>query len=188
MFQFLPGKNLGAYGEAGAVVTNNKEIEEKIRILRDHGQPKKYHHDVIGFNARMDDIQGAVLSVKLKYLEEWNNSRRIKATLYNDMLSSVFSLITPTEADYNKHVYHLYAIKVKKREELIRKFQSRAIQFGIHYPISLHLQQAYKSLGLQKGSLPVSENLAEELISLPMYPELTREQIVTVTDTMNAFS
>lgn len=187
-FSFYPGKNLGAYGEAGAVVTNSADIDFKIRKLRHHGQTRKYYHDLVGWNARMDGIQAAILSVKLKHLEEWNNARREKAALYNDRLSPASSLMPPHEADYNKHVYHLYTIKVKKREELIRKFQSRAIQFGIHYPISLHLQQAYKSLGLQKGSLPVSENLAEELISLPMYPELTREQIVTVTDTINAFS
>ncbi len=187
-FSFYPGKNLGAYGESGAVVTNNADIDKKIRILRDHGQPKKYYHDVIGFNARMDGLQGAVLSVKLKYLEEWIDARRNKAALYNDMLNPVSSLMPPYEADYNRHIYHLYEIKVKKRGELIREFQSREIQFGIHYPFPVHLQQAYKSLGHQKGNFPVSENLAEELISLPMYPELTREQIVTVTDTINAFS
>ncbi len=162
--------------------------EEKIRMLRDHGQPKKYYHDVIGFNARMDGLQGAVLSVKLKHLEEWNNACREKAVLYNDLLSSVANLMTPYELDYNKRVYHLYAIKCKKREELIREFQSRAIQFGIHYPISLHLQHAYKSLGKQKDSFPVSETLAEELISLPMYPELTRYQIVSVSYTLSEFS
>lgn len=187
-FSFYPGKNLGAYGEAGAVVTNDREIERKIRMLRDHGQPKKYYHDVIGFNARMDGIQGAVLSVKLRRLEEWNNARRKHAAMYNEKLGSLSLVSTPHEADYSKHVYHIYAIRVKEREELIGIFQSSGIQFGIHYPIPLYLQQAYKSLGVQKGSFPVSEKLAEEFISLPMFPELTGEQIVTVTDTINAFA
>ena len=176
-FSFYPGKNLGAYGEAGAVVTNDDSIAEKIKILRDHGQPQKYHHDVIGWNARMDGFQGAILSIKLKHLPSWNEARRKNARLYDERLADVEGILIPQEAKYAKHVYHIYAIRAQKRDELIPFLAQRDIACGIHYPIPIHLQKAYRYLGSQKGSFPVSERCARELVSLPMFPELTDEQI-----------
>ena len=176
-FSFYPGKNLGAYGEAGAVVTNDESIAEKIRMLRDHGQPQKYHHDVIGWNARMDGFQGAILSIKLKHLPSWNEARRKNARLYDERLADVEGILIPQEAKYAKHVYHLYAIRAQKRDELISFLAKRDIICGIHYPIPIHLQKACHFLGFQKGSFPVAEWCALEFVSLPMFPELTDEQI-----------
>ena len=176
-FSFYPGKNLGAYGEAGAIVTDNTELATKIRMLRDHGQSKKYYHDLIGWNARMDGFQGAVLSVKLKHLSTWNEARRQHAQKYNDLLSGVEGIQTPRETEYSRHIYHLYAIRVQKRDDLIAFLTKRDIACGIHYPIPIHLQKAYRYLGFPKGSFPVSERCALEFVSLPMFPELTDEQI-----------
>jgi dTDP-4-amino-4,6-dideoxygalactose transaminase len=179
-FSFYPGKNLGAYGEAGAVVTNNEELDRKIRMLRDHGQEKKYYHGAIGWNARMDGLQGAILSVKLKHLPAWNEARRRNAKAYGEALKSVTGIVLPHEAPYGKHVYHLYAIRVKDRDALIDALAKKEIFCGIHYPIPLHLQDAYKSLGYRKGSFPVAEKAAAEFVSLPMFAELTGEQILNV--------
>jgi len=176
-FSFYPGKNLGAYGEAGAIVMNNSELAEKIRILRDHGQTKKYHHSTIGWNARMDGLQGAVLSVKLKYLPAWNEARRRNAQLYDELLSDVKNVIIPLEADYAKHIYHIYAIRTQNRDAFISTLAEKEIHCGIHYPTPVHLQQAYKSLGYGPGSFFIAEKCAEELVSLPMFPELSKEQI-----------
>ena len=186
-FSFYPGKNLGAYGEAGAVVTNNTELADKIRMFRDHGQEKKYYHSIVGWNARMDGFQGAVLSVKLKHLTGWNESRRKNAQLYNDLLVNVEGVITPTQADYAKHVYHIYAIRCKKRDELINALLEKEVFCGIHYPVPLHLQDAYKSLGYSEGSFPVAERCAGELVSLPMFSELTQEQIEKVVKEIKHF-
>jgi dTDP-4-amino-4,6-dideoxygalactose transaminase len=176
-FSFYPGKNLGAYGEAGAVVTNNPELAEKIKILRDHGQSRKYYHKVIGWNGRMDGLQGAVLSVKLKYLPAWNEARRKNAALYSNLLMDVKEITLPTEMDYARHVYHLYAIRTHNRDDLKGYLAERGIECGIHYPVPVHLQEAYRHFGILKGTFPVAEKCAEEFLSLPMYPELTREQI-----------
>ena len=181
-FSFYPGKNLGAYGEAGAVVTNDDAIAEKIRMFRDHGQAKKYYHGVIGWNARMDGIQGAVLRVKLKYLADWNEARRAHAREYTRLLSSVEGVILPREADYAKHVYHIYAIRTGQRDRLMTALAEQGISCGIHYPVPIHLQEAYRSLGLAAGSFPVAEKCAEEFLSLPMFPELTTGQIAYVVD------
>lgn len=186
-FSFYPGKNLGAYGEAGAVVTNITELAENIRVFRDHGQKQKYYHSIIGWNARMDGFQGAVLSVKLKLLSEWNESRRKNAQLYNNLLSDVEGVITPTEAEYAKHVYHIYAIRAKNRDALINALARKDVFCGIHYPVSLHLQDAYKPLGYSKGSFPVAERCAGELVSLPMFSELTQEQIEKVVKEIRHF-
>jgi dTDP-4-amino-4,6-dideoxygalactose transaminase len=186
-FSFYPGKNLGAYGEAGAIVTGNQDLAVKIQMLRDHGQIKKYHHGMIGWNARMDGIQGAVLNVKLRHLESWNESRRKMAQLYGELLSNSDGIITPKEADYAKHVYHIYAIRLKKREDLMARLAERHIYCGIHYPLPVHLQDAYSFMGLRKGSFPVAEKCAEEFISLPMYPELTLEQVEHVAEEVNQF-
>lgn len=186
-FSFYPGKNLGAYGEAGCVVTNRNDLAEKIQKLRDHGQSKKYYHDLIGWNGRMDGIQGAVLSVKLRHLEEWNGRRRQHALKYNELLRGQEQLITPTEANSAKHVYHIYALRTPGRDKLIKHLAENEIYCGIHYPIPLHLQKAYQYLGHQKGDYPVSEQCASEYISLPMFPELTNIQIERVVQLIGEF-
>ncbi len=187
-FSFYPGKNLGAYGEAGAVVTNDKALAEKMKIFRDHGQPKKYYHDLIGWNARMDGIQGAVLSVKLKYLNGWNEMRRSKAQIYDNLLCRMNGIQTPEEAEYAKHIYHLYVIRIKKRDELITSLNNKGISCGIHYPVPIHLQEAYRSLGLKNGGFPIGERCAREFVSLPMFPELTHQQIEHVAEGINHFT
>lgn len=181
-FSFYPGKNLGAYGEAGAVVTSNEDLDKKMRMLRDHGQAKKYYHSLIGWNARMDGIQGAVLSVKLKHLSAWNEGRRRNAAIYDELLKGVKGVTIPKQAKYARHVYHIYAIRVSDRDRLIASLVEKDIHCGIHYPISVHLLDAYKSLNLVKGSFPVAEKSASEFVSLPMFPELTIEQIRFVAE------
>lgn len=179
-FSFYPGKNLGAYGEAGGVVTNNEDLAAKIKMLRDHGQSKKYWHDVIGVNSRMDGLQGAVLSVKLKYLDQWNDARRRNAAVYATHLSGEGSVSIPAEMPYGRHVFHVYALRAQRRNGLAEWLNSQGISTGVHYPVPIHLQEAYRFLGYAKGDFPVSEQCAEEFISLPMYPELSSEQIETV--------
>ncbi len=179
-FSFYPGKNLGALGEAGAVVTNNVELRNKIQMLRDHGQAKKYHHALIGWNARMDGIQGAALQVKLKHLDRANQARRANARFYDQHLAEVEEVILPREAEYARHVYHLYVVRVQNRDRVLQAMANRGIACGIHYPIPVHLQEAYRFLGHRKGSFPVAERCAEEFLSLPMYPELTTMQLDAV--------
>jgi dTDP-4-amino-4,6-dideoxygalactose transaminase len=186
-FSFYPGKNLGAYGEAGAIVTNNAELAEKLRMFRDHGQGKKYYHSLVGWNARMDGLQGAVLSVKLKYLVAWNEARRRNAQLYNNLLANMDNLITPMEADYAKHVYHVYAIRTENRDALISTLAEKDIFCGIHYPVPIHLQEAYELLANKKGSFPIAEKCAEEFVSLPMFAELSQEQIQKVCREIKCF-
>ncbi|HPQ42815.1 MAG TPA: DegT/DnrJ/EryC1/StrS family aminotransferase [Syntrophales bacterium] len=181
-FSFYPGKNLGAYGEAGAVVTNNSDLAERMRMFRDHGQAKKYYHGMIGWNARMDGIQGAILSTKLKHLDNWTEARRKNASLYTSLLATSDNIITPREADYAKHVYHVYAIRAQNRDNLIASLAEKEISCGIHYPVPIHLQVAYGFLGLGKESFPITEKCAEEFVSLPMFPELTQEQIEYVVE------
>ncbi len=181
-FSFYPGKNLGAYGEAGAVVTNDQDLAAKIKVLREHGQPKKYIHSVVGWNARMDGIQGAILSVKLNYLTAANDARRANARLYNELLAGESLVVLPPEAAYAKHVYHLYVIQAARRDDVIQRLGEKGIACGIHYPVPLHLQEAYASLGLPAGKYPVAEESARRFVSLPMFPELTREQIAFVCD------
>jgi dTDP-4-amino-4,6-dideoxygalactose transaminase len=175
-FSFYPGKNLGAFGEAGAVVTNDVHLAEKVRVLRDHGQSRKYYHTLRGWNCRMDGIQAAVLSVKLRHLEEANLLRRRCASFYNEAFADTDNVVTPVEADYARHVYHIYAIRVQERDELRRCLEANGIGCGIHYPIPIHLQEPWRN-GYSKGAFPIAENLAKELLSLPMFPELTEEQI-----------
>jgi dTDP-4-amino-4,6-dideoxygalactose transaminase len=179
-FSFYPSKNLGAFGEAGAIVTDNPRLQEKLRVLRDHGQVRKYHHSMVGWNCRMDGIQAAVLSVKLRHLESGNSRRRAHALQYNQALEEIEEIVTPYEALYSRHVYHVYAIRVEERDEIISFLNERGIQCGVHYPVPIHLQTAYQALGYKTGSLPVSERIASELISLPMFPELTEAQIAAV--------
>ena len=181
-FSFYPGKNLGAFGEAGAVVTNDGELKEKIKVLRDHGQSRKYYHTMMGWNCRMDGIQAAVLSVKLRHLEEANLLRRKHALEYNRTFAGTEEVTTPCEASYARHVYHVYAIRVQERDEVRRRLQEKEIGCAVHYPIPIHLQEACQNLGYAMGAFPVSEKLTQEFLSLPMYPELTGEQIEYVAD------
>lgn len=186
-FSFYPGKNLGAYGEGGAVVTDNDEIARKIGILRDHGQKEKYLHSLLGWNDRMDGIQGSILGIKLKYLEGWNRARQHNARLYNELLSDVGEIGTPEMGGEGEHIFHVYVIRVRQRDELQRYLAGKEISCGIHYPVPIHLQEAYKSFHLEKGAFPVAERCAETILSLPMFPELTEEQIAYVVSQIKAF-
>ena len=179
-FSFYPGKNLGAYGEAGAVTTNKPELAEKMRMYRDHGQETKYYHSVAGWNDRMDGIQGAVLSVKLKYLAGWNQARRQHARNYSEQLSNIGDIVIPVDPADGKHVYHIYAIRTQYRDALMKHLGEQGIACGIHYPIPLHMQKAYGYLELPEGSFPVAETCAREQVSLPMFPELSFIQIKAV--------
>jgi len=186
-WSFYPGKNLGAYGEAGANTTNDDELAAKCRMLRDHGSSQKYHHELLGHNYRMEGIQGAVLGVKLKYLEAWTEKRRQNANLYQNRLEGVGDIVLPAEMSYAKHVYHLYVIQTSKRDGLQNYLTSKGVSTGLHYPIPIHLQKCFSSLGYKKGDFPVAERLAERCLSLPMYAELTLEQIEYVTNTIREF-
>jgi len=183
-FSFYPGKNLGALGEAGAILTADETLAEKIRALRDHGQYRKHCHAQIGWNARMDGIQAAVLSVKLKRLEAGNDQRRSHALLYDQLLGGIKGIITPFHSPDNRHVYHIYAVWVQNRDRVLRAMSEKGISCSIHYPIPVHLQDAYKFLGHKAGSFPVTEKCAKELLSLPMFPELNPEQIRAVADAL----
>jgi len=185
-FSFYPGKNLGAYGEAGAVTTNNPELAHTICMLRDHGQTEKYKHALIGWNDRMDGLQGAILSVKLRHLDEWNEARRERARLYTEFLEDARGVVVPQEAPYARHVYHIYAVRVPHRDQIIAALHGRGIGCGIHYPVPIHLQKAYEFLCCAEGSFPVAEQSAREVLSLPMYPELTTEQLETVAGALES--
>ncbi|MCX5899980.1 MAG: DegT/DnrJ/EryC1/StrS family aminotransferase [Proteobacteria bacterium] len=187
-FSFYPGKNLGAYGEAGAVVTSNDDAAAKMRVFREHGQPKKYFHDMIGWNCRMDGMQAAVLSVKLKHLPAWTAARRKHAQQYNQLLEGIPGIVLPHEAGYAQHVYHIYAMRNSRRDELMTALGDKGIATGIHYPVPLHLTGAYQHLGYKEGSFPVSERIARELVSLPMFPELNKEQIEYVVAGIKEFA
>jgi dTDP-4-amino-4,6-dideoxygalactose transaminase len=186
-FSFYPGKNLGAYGEAGAIVTNNAALDRTVRMLRDHGQSQKYLHARIGWNARMDGLQGAILSVKLKHLRDWNEKRRRNAEQYAELLAGSGGIAAPQEAPDRRHVYHIYAIRTQARDALIKALAEKDIFCGIHYPVPIHLQEAYRSLAIRNGNFPVTETCASELVSLPMYPELSQQQIQHVADEIRRF-
>jgi dTDP-4-amino-4,6-dideoxygalactose transaminase len=179
-FSFYPGKNLGAFGEAGAVVTDSAALQEKIRVLRDHGQVRKYHHTLVGWNCRMDGIQAAVLRIKLRYLEQGNQLRRAHASRYDQALDGIETVITPWREAHIRHVYHIYAIRVQDRDEVMQFLTEEGIGCGIHYPVPVHLQWAYRGLGYEQGVFPVAEQCAREFVSLPMFPELTQQQVETV--------
>lgn len=183
-FSFYPGKNLGALGEAGGVITDEPELRARIQMLRDHGQAAKSMHSAIGWNARMDGIQAAVLSLKLSRLEASNAARRAHAHLYHELLEDVPEIIRPIEAPHNLHVYHIYAVRVPQRDAVLQRMSARGVNCGVHYPIPIHLQKAYGFLGLKPGSFPVAERCAKELLSLPMYPELRPAQIELVVQAL----
>jgi dTDP-4-amino-4,6-dideoxygalactose transaminase len=186
-FSFYPGKNLGAFGEAGAVVTQDLEIDKKIRMIRDHGQEQKYYHAMEGYNGRLDAIQAVVLRLKLKRLAAWNESRRQNAQYYNELLSQINGVTIPVEADFSKAVYHLYVIFVDDRDGLQKYLTDKGIGTGLHYPVPLHLQKAYSYMGYKEGAFPVSEDAARKLLSLPMFAELTREEIKYVCDSIKEY-
>lgn len=185
-FSFYPGKNLGAFGDGGMIVTNDERVADRVRLLRNHGRGEKYEHLVEGYNYRLDALQAAVLRVKLKRLSSWNENRRKHAKLYNELLAET-GAITPIEREYAKHVYHLYVIRVKDREGLQKWLNSRGIATATHYPLPLHLQKAYEHLGYKKGAFPSAEKCSQEVISLPMFPELTGEEIKEVSEAIKAF-
>ena len=186
-FSFYPGKNLGAFGEAGAVVTQNSSTAEKIRMIRDHGQSQKYTHEMEGYNGRLDAIQAAVLRLKLKRLEYWNQARRENAAYYTKLLSKVDGVEMIEETEFAKSVYHLYVIMVDDRDGLQKFLGEKGIGTGLHYPIPLHLQKAYAGYGFQKGDFPNTERNTSRMLSLPMFPELTHDQIDYIVDCINEF-
>jgi dTDP-4-amino-4,6-dideoxygalactose transaminase len=180
-FSFYPGKNLGAYGEAGAIVTNNPGFARKIGALRDWGQSHRYYHDLRGFNYRMEAMQGAILCVKLRHLEHWTEARRYNAQLYRGALANA-GVGLPAEMTYARHVYHIFAIRTSGRDAMVRSLADAGVQAGVHYPIPVHLQPAYTQTRYREGDFPVSEQLAKEILSLPMFPEMTKAQIDRVVE------
>ncbi|MDA0838447.1 MAG: DegT/DnrJ/EryC1/StrS family aminotransferase [Planctomycetota bacterium] len=184
-FSFYPGKNLGAYGEGGLITTNDPEHNKHLRLMRDWGQSQKYHHTLPGFNYRMDGVQGAVLDVKLRHLEEWTEARRRHAARYTELLSPL-DIPTPVESPGNRHVYHVYTVRVPQRESFFEPMKEAGISIGIHYPIPVHLQKIHADLGHKAGDFPDSEQVANEVLSLPIFPELTEENIRHVTGTFSS--
>ena len=182
-FSFYPGKNLGAYGDAGMVVTDDEEIAERCNVLADHGRKDKYEHQVEGYNYRLDTIQAAILRVKLRYLEEWTEQRREHASRYNRLLAEA-TIETPVEANYARHVYHLYVVRVANRDAVLGRLKEKGVGVGVHYPIPLHLQPAYEGRGWRPGAFPVAERLAKECLSLPLFPELTVDQMQYVSEAL----
>ncbi|MBU1061144.1 MAG: DegT/DnrJ/EryC1/StrS family aminotransferase [Candidatus Omnitrophica bacterium] len=187
-FSFYPTKNLGAFGDAGMVLTDSDQIKQKLISLRDYGRKGRYEHVIKGYNSRLDTLQAAILRVKLKHLDEWNEKRRKNAHIYTKLFKEKESdLMLPYEADYIKHVYHLYVVRIKNREKVMKQLMDRGIRTLIHYPIPIHLQTAYKDLGYKKGDFPVAERCCGEILSLPMYPELTEQEIRYVVYTLSEF-
>lgn len=186
-FSLYYSKNLGAYGEAGICVTSNNELAESLRILRDHGSRIRYKHEVLGTNARLDELQAAILRVKMRYLEEWNTARQTHAQVYTQQLQGLVKKV-PVVRPENTHVFYVYAVQVQNREQFRNQLEQEGIATGIHYPIPVHLQPACAHYGYQRGMLPVTEALAEHIVSLPMYPELTDEQIQIVVNTVKKYA
>lgn len=188
-YSFYPSKNLGAFGDGGAVVTNDPELAERLGQLRNGGQKERYNHLLMGLNSRLDEIQAAILRVKLPHLNSYNDARRERAALYNQFLADSW-VETPVAKDYGRHVYHLYVIKVANKAErdgLMHDLKEHGVLTGIHYPIPAHLQKAYAWLGVQKGSLPMTEETADRILSLPMYPELPLEKLERVTELIKRY-
>lgn len=185
-FSFYPGKNLGAYGDGGIVVTNDAQLDDKLRLLRNYGQRKKYHHEEIGFNHRLDSIQAAILRVKLQHLDAWNAARREHAADYTRLLEG-FGVHPPMIPTYSEPIWHLYVIRVQDRDGFQAFLKERNIDSGIHYPIPIHLQPAYQYLGYKKGDFPVTDGFADNIVSLPMYAELTDEMVAYVVEAIKDF-
>jgi len=187
-FSFYPGKNLGACGEGGAVTTNDEKLASTIKMLREHGQARKYFHDLEGYNGRLDAIQAAFLRIKLRRLEEWNDARREAAARYGELLRDQEGVAVPFEPDYSKAVYHLYVVRSPRRDALADHLKTCGASTGLHYPLPVHLQNCYRDWGYAKGSLPVTERVASEILSLPMFPGLTAEQQQRVVSAVQAFA
>lgn len=185
-FSFYPGKNLGAYGEGGAVVTNDAALAERVRMLRDHGQSKRYVHQYLGYNYRMDGFQGAVLGVKLRHLDAWNAGRRRVAARYDELLRHT-AVTPPTPCPDGEHVYHIYAIRHAQRDVLNKHLQDAGVNTNMHYPIPIHLQEPFRQFGFNAGDLPVTEEVARTELSLPMYAELSEQQVQRVADAVRHF-
>jgi len=186
-YSFYYSKNLGAYGECGMVTTDDPQLAHQVRLLRDHGSPSRYRHELIGMNGRPDEIQAAVLRVKLPHLERWNAQRRAHAQRYGALLRAVSPVTPPYEAEYAEHVYHLYVVRAPQRDVLAGYLHQRGVGAGIHYPVPCHLQPAFSALGYRPGDLPATEQAAREVLSLPMYAELTAEQQDYVVGCLQAF-
>lgn len=186
-FSFYPGKNLGAYGEGGAVVTSDEELDRKVRVLRDHGSSKKYYHEAQGYNARMDGFQGAVLGVKLKHLDRWNEERRRVARRYTDGLQGLPLTLPPMDDETYEEVHHLYVIESDDRAALQKHLTDKGVPSLIHYPIPVHLQEGFRFLGYDSGDFPATERLCERVMSLPIYPELTDEQVDYIIDAIKSY-
>jgi len=186
-FSFYPGKNLGAYGDSGAIITNTDEIAKKCRMYSNHGRIEKYNHEFEGYNSRLDGIQAAILSVKLKYIMEWTNKRREIAQLYSKMLNDVGDLTIPSVNEKTKPVWHLFVIRTKFRDAIKKYLAEKGIATGIHYPIALPNLKAYKYLGYEKEDFPVATRLQNEILSLPIYPELTENEIMFIVDNVKEF-
>ncbi|MFN0150785.1 MAG: DegT/DnrJ/EryC1/StrS family aminotransferase [bacterium] len=186
-FSFYPGKNLGAYGDGGIVTTNDESMANTVRLLLDHGRTSKYEHSAEGFNYRLDTLQAAILRVKLRHLNAWNDARRRVAAAYNERLAGIDGLLLPREFADGKHVYHIYAVRTERRDALKDHLAAAGIAAGVHYPIPLHLQPAYRHLGIPKGSFPVAETLAATFLSLPVYPEMGEREIDAVATAVRGF-
>jgi dTDP-4-amino-4,6-dideoxygalactose transaminase len=187
-FSFYPAKNLGAYGDGGAVTTNDADLAYRIRMLRQYGERKKYEHNSIGYNSRLDELQAAILRVKLRHLDSWNNSRRKAAKMYNELLRGVKGVILPQEFEDRKHVYHLYVVRHARRDKMREFLATSGIGTGIHYPIPVHLQKSYLHLKYRRGSFPQTEAAAHQMLSLPMFPEITDNEIEYVCQTVRSFA
>lgn len=186
-FSFYPGKNLGCFGDGGILVTDNKKVAEKVRYLRNDGSKVKYYHTMIGTKSRLDTIQAAILSMKLPYLNKWNEQRRKNARSYSKQLKNVNFILLPKESDFAKHVYHLYVIETDQRNDLQRFLALHGIETGVHYPIPIHLQEAYAGKGFKVGDFPITESKAKRILSLPMFPELTEKEIVYICSVIKKF-
>lgn len=186
-FSFYPGKNLGAFGDAGAVLSRDESLIARIKSLRNYGQTKKYHHDELGSNKRMDGLQAAVLNVKLPHLTAWNESRANSALYLSERLKGTSDLVLPYVVEGNTHVSHLYVVQVKDREGLAKHLQSQGIDTGIHYPVPIHLQPAFSYLGLKQGELPVTERVSKHILSLPIFPGMKKEELDFLSDEIRAF-
>lgn len=185
-FSFFPTKNLGGYGDGGLIATNDEVIYQKAKLLRVHGSAQKYYHEMIGHNSRLDEIQAVILRVKLKYLDTWIERRREIAKIYSENLKEL-DIKVPEEKPYLKHVFHQYTIRVRKRDELQKYLYSKGIGTAIYYPLPLHLQKCYEDLGYKKGDFPEAEKASEEVLSLPMWPEMTDDEVYYVIDTIKEF-
>ena len=185
-FSFYPSKNLGAYGDGGFVCTNDPELDKRLRLLRNYGQTKRYYHAIKGFNSRLDELQAAMLRAKLVHLDKWNESRRALAKRFDTLLHDL-PITLPQPAAWGKHVFHLYVIRTAQRDQLCAFLAERGIQTIIHYPVPVHMQEAYRDLNIPAGSLPEAEKAAREIVSLPFYPEMHDEEIEYLAATLKEF-